>query len=103
MSSLGTADIVGLAVGVPAGVLALVTAVIAFCAWRYPKTPVGQLGVTVHDRLVAVRGGDARGGDYYGRKGGRAGDAHGGDVNISIADGQEATGGTAVGGRASAV
>ncbi|KAK3392728.1 hypothetical protein B0H63DRAFT_515947 [Podospora didyma] len=103
MSSLSVSDIVGIAVGVPTGVMALVSAIIAFCAWRYPRSPVGQVGTAVLDRVVSIRGGDARGG--RGRK--RGGDARGGDVNISYAGGggggNHAIGGMAAGGRASAV
>jgi len=115
---LSTSDIVGIAVGVPSGVLALLSTVIAFCAWKFPKSPPGRIGTAVRDWVVSGRGGDARGGDARGSKKARAGDAHAGDATVRIAtggiakggtgrggdaEGEDATGGTAFGGNASAV
>ena len=79
-SGLSTSDIVGIAVGIPSGLLALVGVVISFCAWKYPKTPVGQLGSAIRRQLL-VRGGDARGGDAQGPRA-RGGNARGGDANV---------------------
>ncbi|KAK5663997.1 hypothetical protein OQA88_210 [Cercophora sp. LCS_1] len=96
---LGTSDIVGIAVGVPSGVLALLSAIISFCAWKYPKSPVGQLGTAVRDRFARARGGDARGGDVSGDRA-QAGDAYGGHATASVTDGAVAHGGSARGGDA---
>lgn len=73
--------IVGIAVGIPSGVLALVGVIITFCAWRYPKTPVGRLGSAVRNQF-SVRGGDARGGDAHGTEA-HGGNAKGGDARAA--------------------
>ncbi|KAK5657974.1 hypothetical protein OQA88_2527 [Cercophora sp. LCS_1] len=79
-SGLSTSDIVGLAVGIPSGVLALLGAIISFCAWKYPATPIGKLGSAIRHQL-SVRGGDARGGDAHG-EGAHGGDAEGGSAHL---------------------
>ncbi|KAI1182546.1 hypothetical protein F5B17DRAFT_419923 [Nemania serpens] len=75
-TGLSTSDIVAVAVAVPSGVIALLSVIIAFCAWRYPKSPIGKIGKSVQR---VVRGGDAHGGHATGSDA-RGGDAHAGDA-----------------------
>ena len=91
---LATSDIIGIAIGVPSGVLALVGIIFSYCAWQYPATPIGRVGNTILQQF-SVRGGDARGGDAQGSG------AHGGNATGENAIGGNAVGGNAVGGYAS--
>ena len=73
-----TSDIIGIAVGIPSGVFALVAVIISFCAWRYPNTRIGKVGTRI-GKQFSVRGGDARGGDATG-PGAHGGNAVGGNA-----------------------
>ncbi|GAB1318330.1 hypothetical protein MFIFM68171_08540 [Madurella fahalii] len=97
--ALDTSDIIGIAVGVPSGILALISAIIAFCAWKYPKSSIRNLGNSVRDQFVRVWGGDARGGDASGDMA-YAGDAYGGQSTVPVTGGAVAHGGSARGGDA---
>ncbi|CAH0000198.1 unnamed protein product [Clonostachys byssicola] len=44
---LETQDIVGIAVGVPAAIFAFISAIIALCAWKFPKSIPGQVGASI--------------------------------------------------------
>ena len=76
---LATSDIIGIAIGVPSGVLALVGVAISFCAWQFPDSRIGKAGVAIGNRF-SVRGGDAFGGDASGA-GARGGNARGGSAS----------------------
>ncbi|KAF3005264.1 hypothetical protein E8E14_006413 [Neopestalotiopsis sp. 37M] len=91
---LDTSDIIGIAVGVTSGVIALFGVVIAYCSWRYPKSPVGRVGNSVTN---TVRGGVAHGGHAFGWKA-RGGHAHGGDARLGGAEEVDALAGEAYGG-----
>ncbi|KAI0008141.1 hypothetical protein F4779DRAFT_588547 [Xylariaceae sp. FL0662B] len=78
MSDLSASDITGIVVGAVSGALTAVGLVISFCAWKFPKTPVGRLGNRIGKRL-SLKGGNARGGDAAGTVA-NAGSAKGGDV-----------------------
>jgi hypothetical protein len=94
---LATSDIIGIAIGVPSAVLASISAIIAFMAWKYPTTAVGELGNSIGKRFT-IRGGDAHGAKAYGRKV-RGGDAYAGPATGAGVAGLDVVGGTAYGGK----
>ncbi|KAJ8132006.1 hypothetical protein O1611_g1617 [Lasiodiplodia mahajangana] len=61
-TGLVTSDIITIAVGLPAGVLALFSVIIAFYAWQYPKSPLGVVGNSVRGviQVGAGRGAASR-------------------------------------------
>ncbi|GAP92454.1 hypothetical protein SAMD00023353_7900020 [Rosellinia necatrix] len=92
---LDTQDIIGIALGVPAGVFAFISVIIAFYAWRYPRSPIGKVGKSVQR---VVRGGNARGGNAQGTTTARGGDATAGSVTLKGDAQSLAAGGNAHGG-----
>ncbi|KAI6088380.1 hypothetical protein F4821DRAFT_234420 [Hypoxylon rubiginosum] len=95
--SLETSDIIGIAVGIPSGIFALISIIIAFCAWRYPKSPIGKVGHSIGN----IVGGNARGGHAWG-KAARGGDAYGGYLSMRGSTEAFGRGGDGVGGNATA-
>jgi hypothetical protein len=101
MGHLDSGSIIGIAIGVPSAVLAFISLVIGFCAWKYPQSPPGQVGHSIAQHLPSIKGGFFRGGDAHGYKA-RAGDAHGTNIEIEGDPGaRDIEGGEAQGGKAS--
>ncbi|KAL2074821.1 hypothetical protein VTL71DRAFT_8600 [Oculimacula yallundae] len=76
---LATSDIIGIAVGVPSGLLALAAVIVSFCAWQFPESRIGRAGVTIGSRF-SILGGHAQGGEARG-DGARGGDAEAGSAS----------------------
>jgi hypothetical protein len=77
---LSRSDIIGIAVGVPSGVIALIGVIIAFLAWRYPDkfkksrdkllslgrayTNLGSQGITNSGNVETIVARDLHGGEH---------------------------------------
>lgn len=105
MAGLSASDITGIVVGAVSAVLTTIGLIIAFCAWKYPRTPVGWVGNWIAKRMTPT-GGNARGGDATGSVA-NGGSAIGGDVVVDVFhggyNGFEGRGGDARGGDAAGI